>query len=116
MQKIFISSLKPLFWVSSAVSMAIALQLPIAAQQDNIYHERDNLPDNADVFPRIGKIAGSAREQSNCRVTPWGRVTSRFSGNSFIDIDRRQVDSKGESWFHNPDRNCWIHDSRIDLL
>jgi hypothetical protein len=96
------------------------VQLPAVSQQlsksDNIYREKDNLPDNGDVFPHMGKIAGYKHEQTNCRVAPWGRVAARFSGNSFVEIDRRQVDRNGESWFRNPDRGCWIHDSRIDLL
>ncbi|HEY9625426.1 MAG TPA: hypothetical protein V6C78_34220 [Crinalium sp.] len=125
MQQTFRSLLRTFLWISSASGVAIALQLPLMAQRspdsnpvplDNIYHERDNLPDDADVFPRIGKIAGNEQEQSNCRVSPWSRVVTQFPGNSFVDIDRRQVDSNGESWFHNPDGNCWIHDSRIDLL
>jgi len=37
---------------------------------DNIYHERDNLPDAADIFPRMGQIAGNEQEQSNGRVAP----------------------------------------------
>ncbi|NEQ26641.1 MAG: hypothetical protein F6K28_47965, partial [Microcoleus sp. SIO2G3] len=81
-----------------------------------IYHEDDNLPDDADVFPRLGKIAGNEREQTNCRAVPWGRVITQFSGSSMIEIDRRQADRNGDSWFHSSDRNCWIHDSRIDLL
>lgn len=100
------------------------MQLPAVSQPpnsnnaplDNIYHENDNLPDDADVFPRMGKIVGNEQAQTNCRVSPWGRVVTLFSGNSFMAIDRRQVDSNGESWFYNGDRNCWIHDSRIDLL
>ncbi|MEP0915154.1 hypothetical protein NDI45_30290 [Leptolyngbya sp. GB1-A1] len=125
MQQSFSSSLRSFLWSSTVLSLAIGLQLPTVAQRapdsnpaplDNIYHERDNLPDNADVFPRMGKIAGDEQEQSNCRVAPWSRVVTRFPGNSFVEIDRRQVDNKGESWFHNPNGNCWIHDSRIDLL
>ncbi|HEY9659854.1 MAG TPA: hypothetical protein V6C65_15465 [Allocoleopsis sp.] len=125
MPQTFRSLVRTFLWSSTVVGTAIALQLPTVAQQsldpnpvplDNIYHERDNLPDDADVFPRMGKIAGNEQEQSNCRVAPWRRVVARFSGNSFIEIDRRQVDNNGESWFHNPDGNCWIHASRIDLL
>jgi hypothetical protein len=113
--------LRKLCWGSAILGMTLALvQLPAVSGQlsksDNIYREKDNLPDNADVFPRMGKIGGYKQEQTNCRVVPWGRVASRFSGNSFVEIDRRQVDSNGESWFRNPDRGCWIHDSRIDLL
>jgi hypothetical protein len=125
MQQTFRSLLRTFLWSSTVVGIAIALQLPTVAQQsldsnpvplDNIYHERDNLPDDADVFPRMGKIAGNEQEQSNCRVSPWNRVVTRFPGNSFVEIDRHQVDNNGESWFHNPGGNCWIHDSRIDLL
>ncbi|MBD3884013.1 hypothetical protein IFO70_19865 [Phormidium tenue FACHB-886] len=83
---------------------------------DNIYHENENLADDADIFPRMGKIVGNEQAQTNCRIAPWGRVVTRFPGNSFMEIDRRQVDSNGESWFRTSDRNCWIHDSRIDLL
>ena len=115
-----------LLWSSAILGIAIGLiQLPAVsgrspnssnAPLDNIYHENDNLPDDADVFPRMGKIAGNEREQTNCRVAPWGRVVTRFSGNSFVQIDRRQVDRNRESWFYNRNGNCWIHDSRIDLL
>jgi hypothetical protein len=118
--------LRKILWSSTVLVSAIALvQFPALSQQapnsnpaplDNIYHENDNLPDDADVFPRMGKIAGRAREQTNCRISPWGRVVTQFSGDSFVEIDRRQVDRNGESWFRNPDGNCWIHDSRIDLL
>lgn len=111
---------------SAILVTTIALGQPLALSQqpasseppplDNIYHENDNLPDDADIFPRMGKIVGFESEQTNCRVAPWGRVVTRFSGNSFIEITRRQVDSNGESWFSNDDLNCWIHDSRIDLL
>ncbi|MBD0267498.1 MAG: hypothetical protein ICV77_04305 [Cyanobacteria bacterium Co-bin8] len=105
--------------------MAVGLvQLPALPQQDrpntppldNIYHEAENLPDDADTFPRMGKIEGAEWEQTNCRVAPWDSVVTRFPGSSFIEISRRQVDSSGESWFYNGDLNCWIHDSRIDLL
>ncbi|MBD2088351.1 hypothetical protein H6F67_00475 [Microcoleus sp. FACHB-1515] len=125
MQQPFNALLKTFLLGSTVVGIAIALQLPTVAQRspnssrvplDNIYHERDNLPDDADVFPRMGRIAGSQQEQSNCRVAPWGRVVTRFPGRSSVEIDRRQVDRNGESWFHNPDGNCWVHDSRIDLL
>jgi hypothetical protein len=118
--------LKNLLWGSAILGITIGyVQRPVVSQQspgsnrtplDNIYHENDNLPDDADVFPRMGKITGSEREQTNCRISPWGKVVSQFSGNSFIEINRRQVDKKGESWFYNRDRNCWIHNSRIDLL
>jgi hypothetical protein len=113
-------------WGSTVLIAAVALvQSPALSQQssnsnpaplDNIYHENDNSPDDADVFPRLGKIAGSAREQTNCRILPWGSVVAQFAGGSFVEIDRRQADRNGEFWFRNPDRNCWIHDSRIDLL
>jgi hypothetical protein len=113
--------LRKLCWSSAILGMTLGLiQLPAVSGQlsksDNIYHEKDNLPDDADIFPRMGKIAGYEQEQTNCRVAPWGRVASRFSGKSSVEIDRRQVDRNGESWFRNPDRGCWIHDSRIDLL
>ncbi len=113
--------LRKLCCSSAILGMTLGLvQLPAVSGQlsksDNIYHENDNLPDNADVFPRMGKIGGYKQEQTNCRVVPWGRVAARFPGNSFVQIDRRQVDRNGESWFRNPDRRCWIHDSRIDLL
>lgn len=111
----------------SAILVAtLGLAQPLALSQqpadsgniplDNIYHENDNLLDDADIFPRMGKIAGSELDQTNCRVSPWGRVITLFSGNSFIEITRRQLDSNGESWFYNDDLKCWIHDSRIDLL
>ncbi|MBD2091606.1 hypothetical protein H6F67_17320 [Microcoleus sp. FACHB-1515] len=114
-----------IFWSSAILGATIALvQLPVLSQRsfpnpsdlDNIYHEDENLSDDADVFPRIGRIAGAEHEQTNCRVAPWGRVVALFAGNSFVEIDRRQVDRNGESWFHQVDRNCWIHDRRIDLL
>lgn len=124
MQQQFISFFGSFLWSSTILGMAIGfVQLPAVSQQlphhvasDNIYHEDENLPDDADVFPRMGKIAGNEQEQTNCRISPWGRAITRFSGNSFIEIERRQVDRNGESWFYNRDRNCWIHDSRIDLL
>jgi hypothetical protein len=126
MQPQFQSFLRTLLWSSTILGATIGfMPLPAGSQQsprsnnpplDNIYHENDNLPDDADVFPRMGKIAGSEREQTNCRLSPWGRVVTQFSGNSFLEINRRQVDRNGESWFYNRDRNCWIHDSRIDLL
>ncbi|MBD2082506.1 hypothetical protein [Leptolyngbya sp. FACHB-17] len=94
-----------LLWSSAILGMAIGMiQLPAIssivsnAPPDNIYHENEDLPDDADVFPRMGKIAGTEREQTNCRVAPWGRVVTRFSGNSFVQINHRQVDRKGESW------------------
>lgn len=117
---------RKILWGSTILGIAIGLiQLPVMPQQspnssnaplDNIYHENENLPDDADVFPRMGRIAGNEQEQTNCRISPWGQVVTRFSGNSFMEIDRRQTDSNGESWFHTRDRNCWIHDSRIDFL
>jgi len=113
--------LRKLCWSSAILGMTLALvELPALSGQlsksDNIYRERDNLPDNADVFPRMGKIARYKQEQTNCRVVPWGGVAAHFPGNSFVQIDQCQVDRNGESWFRNPDRRCWIHDSRIDLL
>ncbi|MEQ8754999.1 MAG: hypothetical protein RID09_15995 [Coleofasciculus sp. G1-WW12-02] len=83
---------------------------------DNIYHEDENLPDDADVFPRMGKILGSSGEMSNCRAQPWGEIVKVLPGNVFVEIDNRTVARDGESWFHSPDNRCWIHDSRIDLL
>lgn len=120
------SVLKKCLWGSLILGMAVGcLQHSAMAQRsptsgnvpsDNIYHETENLPDDADVFPRLGKIAGNTREQTNCRESPWGRVVTQFSGNTFVEINRRQVARNGESWFYNRDRQCWIHDSRIDLL
>lgn len=89
---------------------------PIEVDQDNIYHEDDNLPDDADIFPRMGRTAGSEREANNCRAAAWGRVVKTIPGNAFVEINNRSVDRNGESWFRVADLNCWIHDSRIDLL
>lgn len=108
-----ILTLQPL---GTALGLAADATPPPGEPTDNIYHELDNLPDDADVFPRMGKIAGPASERTNCRVAPWGRVVTRFLGGSFIEINRRQVDSRGESWFYNNNLRCWVHDSRIDLL
>ncbi|NJO42310.1 MAG: hypothetical protein HC865_17205 [Cyanobacteria bacterium RU_5_0] len=83
---------------------------------DNTYHEDDSLPDDADIFPRMGKTEDESGEYSNCRSTPWGTVVASFPGGAFIEIGDRTVDQKGESWFRSTDLGCWIHDNRIDLL
>ncbi|MBD1847685.1 hypothetical protein H6F89_30685 [Cyanobacteria bacterium FACHB-63] len=128
MQQKFRVCFAKLFWNGSLLELACALQLAITSLHgyvfalialvqlpavsqslrsakniplDNIYHENENLPNGADIFPRLGKIAGNDREQTNCRSSPWGRVVSRFSGNSSIHIDDRRVDRNGESWFYN---------------
>lgn len=83
---------------------------------DNIYHEDENLPDDADIFPRMGHIEGETWERNNCRVAPWGQLRQTIPGDAFIEISDRTVDGNGESWFYATDMNCWLHDSRIDLL
>jgi hypothetical protein len=83
---------------------------------DNIYHEDENLPQDADIFPRMGRIIGSTQDNSNCRLEPWGRVVMKLPGQAFVEIDNRQVDRHGESWFHVAGEACWLHDSRVDLL
>ncbi|MBD0337490.1 MAG: hypothetical protein ICV62_18540, partial [Cyanobacteria bacterium Co-bin13] len=57
---------------SAVLGMAVGLvQLSALARQtdsppaDNIYHETENLPDDADIFPRMGKIEGAAGERTN---------------------------------------------------
>jgi len=89
---------------------------PTEPDMDNIYHEDENLPDDADVFPRMGHLVGETGDRNNCRVSPWGRVLRTVSSDSFVEIGDRTVDRTGESWFYATDMNCWIHDSRIDLL
>ncbi|MGQ4646844.1 hypothetical protein [Lyngbya aestuarii] len=113
---------------SSIVGVVTALMLPHAQadtqhllsqrepDMDNIYHEDNNLPDDADVFPRIGKIKGRSSELSNCRATPWGTVVKSFPGNVSVEVGTRKVDPKGESWFNITGSGCWIHESRINLL
>lgn len=106
----------------SMLGGSVGLAIPTFAQpaqetdMDNIYHEDENLPDDADIFPRMGHLAGESWEQTNCRVSPWGAVQRTVSGDSFVEISDRTLDGNGESWFYTPDMNCWIHDSRIDLL
>ncbi|MBD1870684.1 hypothetical protein H6F95_25980 [Cyanobacteria bacterium FACHB-471] len=89
---------------------------PTEADQDNIYHEDENLPDDADVFPRMGHTAGTEQENNNCRASAWGAIITTVPGNAFVEIDNRTVDRTGESWFQVTNLNCWIHESRIDLL
>ncbi|MBD2465247.1 hypothetical protein H6G89_30000 [Oscillatoria sp. FACHB-1407] len=89
---------------------------PAEVDSDNIYHEDDNLPDDADVFPRMGRLLGSSSDRNNCRIRPWGQVVNTIPGGAFVEIDHRRVDQNNESWFHAPNQNCWVHDSRIDLL
>ncbi|MBD2070111.1 hypothetical protein H6F93_21770 [Leptolyngbya sp. FACHB-671] len=89
---------------------------PTEADQDNIYHEDENLPDDADVFPRMGHTAGTEQENNNCRASAWGSIITTVPGNAFVEIDNRTVDRTGESWFQVTNLNCWIHESRIDLL
>ncbi len=62
--------LRKLWWSSAILGMTLGLvQLPAVSGQlsksDNIYREKGNLPDNADVLPRMGKIAGYKQEQTN---------------------------------------------------
>jgi hypothetical protein len=84
--------------------------------QDNIYHEDENLADDADVFPRMGHTAGTEQDHNNCRASAWGEIITTIPGNAFIEIDNRRVDRNDESWFHSTNLNCWIHESRINLL
>lgn len=83
---------------------------------DNLYHEDENLPDDADVFPRMGHLEGASWERNNCRVSPWGTVARTLPGDAFIEVGDRITDRYGESWFFIPEISCWVHDSRIDLL
>lgn len=124
-QRDFRRSSRKLLWVCGIAGITIGLiQRPVLSQQplsnpipsDNIYHENNSLPADADIFPRLGRIARLDGEQTNCRLSPWGRIVSHVSGNSFIEIDRRQIDRNGDSWFHSRDLGCLIHQSRINLL
>lgn len=67
------------------------------ADQDNIYHEDENLADDADVFPRIGHTIGTEQENNNCRASAWGEIITTIPGNAFIEIDNRSVDRNDES-------------------
>ncbi len=105
-------------------SAVVILPFPTRAQrdnqpetdQDNIYHEDENLPDDADVFPRIGWTLGSEQEVNNCRATAWGPVVRTIPGNVFVEINSRSVDRQGDSWFQVAELHCWLHESRVDLL
>ncbi len=60
--------LRKLCWSSAILGMTLGLiQLPSVSQQlsnsDNIYHEKDNLPDDADIFPRMGKLRDMSRSK-----------------------------------------------------
>ncbi|MEB3357823.1 MAG: hypothetical protein VKK04_13925 [Synechococcales bacterium] len=89
---------------------------PNEPDMDNIYHEDENLPDDADVFPRMGHTAGASWERNNCRISPWGTVVRTLPGDAFFEVNNRVLDRNDESWFFIQEIGCWVHDSRIDLL